>query len=344
MDANQLSPKEQVGAIIRAEMLRRHVPGAQVAVIRKGKLVYSKSFGHATLQFDVLVKNTTRFTINSATKSFTGVAIMQLVEAGKLNLSDPVGKYISELPEAWKPVTIRQLATHVSGIPNIIDQNTGNLVGDLEDQEAWAKVQTLPMEFVTNEKSSYNQTNYLLLGKVIDKVSGKPFVDFITENQFAAAKMSRTVFGDARDVIKDLAQAYIVDDSVVGAPKYTAVGAVFPKFLWTGAGICSTAEDIARWIGGLSSRRLLKSQQTLDEMWRQDRYSDGKPAAWGVGWPGSKRIQHRWFGGIGGARSAFYVYPDDDLAVVILTNLAGASPEEWIDSVARVFVPGIPKG
>jgi CubicO group peptidase (beta-lactamase class C family) len=332
----------KVDAIVRDEMAKRHIPGAQVAVVQNSKIIYLKSFGKATLQYDLPVKNSSLFTINSATKSFTGVALLQLVERGVLQLDDPVGKHLLDLPPSWQPVTIRQLATHVSGIPNIIDQSTGKLAGGLGEDEAWAKVRTLPMEFTPNSKFSYNQTNYLLLGMVIDKLSAVPFVQFMSQQQFVTAGLKHTLFADSRDVVRNLAQAYWLEGGENDKIIFRPTASEFPRFLWTGAGICSTAEDIAKWIITLNSKRILKAQSSLDALWSKSKMSDGTDASWAIGWPTSDRKEHRWVGGIGGGRSAFFVYPDDDLAVVVLTNLAGGSPEQWIDPIARVFVNGIP--
>lgn len=331
---------DRIDSIVRGEMAKRNIPGAQVAVVRSGRVVYAKSFGKCSLQFDLPVKNSTLFTLNSATKPFTGVAIMQLVEKGLLNLEDPIGKHLSGLPEAWRGVTIRQLATHVSGLPDIVDQKIGKLVGDLPDEEAWAKVQTMPMEFPTNTKYSYNQTNYLLLGRLIDKLSGQPFVRFIQANQFQVVGMKNTAYGDARDVVPRLTQTYRLDE-VDGKVIHRPVGSEFPHFLWTAAGLCASAEDVAKWAASLMSRKLLQSG-SLREMWRLGTLADGRQASWVVGWPAAQRAAHRWVAGIGGGRSAFFVYPEDDLAVVLLTNLAGASPEEWIEQISREYISTIP--
>lgn len=332
---------DKVDAIVRTEMSKRHIPGAQVAVVHRGKTAYSKSFGKCSLQFDLPVKSSTLFTLNSATKPFTGVALMQLVEKRSLRLEDPVSKYIDGLPADWQKVTIRELATHVSGLPDIVDQSTGKLVGGLGDEEAWAKVQTLPMEFATNTKYSYNQTNYLLLGKVIDKLAGVPFVDAIQGAQFAPLGMKNTRYGDARDVVKNLAQAYRIEEATDGKIIHRPIASEFPHFLWTAAGLCTSAEDVAKWMSALMSGKLLKSQ-SLAEMWRVGKLADGTSASWAVGWPASAKGDHRWVAGIGGGRSAFFIYPEDDLAVVILTNLGGGVPEQWLPSVARVYVPTIP--
>ena len=155
-----------------------------------------------------------RFSINSATKAFTGVAILQLVEAGKLELDAPISRYMKDLPATWQPITIRQLLDHTSGLPDILvpprAQGTGTLVGeDGSDEGAWRAVQTLPMDFATGTAYRYNQTNYAILGKLITQQSGEPFTQFIRERQFDAVGMKSAGFGDSRDVIARRALPYL---------------------------------------------------------------------------------------------------------------------------------------
>jgi len=122
--------RDTVETFLQKEMKERHIPGMQVAVVQHGKLVLTRAYGLADVQHSVPVTTKTPFSIASMTKAFTGVAIMQLAEEGKLDLKAPVSQYLSGLPPAWRPVTIQQLLTHVSGIPDIVNPKTGKLAGD----------------------------------------------------------------------------------------------------------------------------------------------------------------------------------------------------------------------
>lgn len=334
-------PTAKADAYIRKQLSERHVPGAQVAVIYKGKVVYSKSFGKASLQFDLPVKSSTLFTLNSATKPFTGVAVVQLAERGLITLDDPIGDHLGEvLPESWHAVTVRQLLSHVSGLPDIVDQSTGKLIDGLGEVEAWHKVKTLPSPAPPGAMYSYNQTNYLVLGLLIQKKSGLPFTEFIEKNQFQPLGMKSTQYGDARYLVKNLAQTYFVGDDK--GEVFRPTSSEFPEFLWTAAGLCTSAEDLAKWLLALQNGKLFKSSESLKTLWSAGKFSNGEPAPWALGWPVSARQDHRWVGGIGGGRSAFFVYPDDDLAIIVLTNLAGSAPESWIEGIAKSWVPSIP--
>jgi CubicO group peptidase (beta-lactamase class C family) len=348
----QAGAPDSVDAYVRGEMAKRRIPGLQLAVVHHGRIAHLAAFGVANVQDAVPVTGSTRFTINSATKAFVGVAVMQLAERGRLDLDAPVSRYLDSLPASWQRVTTRQLLTHVSGLPNIMDNNTGELVAKGE-AAARAKVQTMPLEFAPGEQYSYNQTNYLLIGRVIDKVSGVPFTRFIADEQLRAVGMPNTLdagFRDSRDVIAHGARGYtffrFTPEGMKRSDTLANVFEEFPPSLRTAAGMSSTAEELARWIIALQGGRLLK-KESLATLWTSARLNNGSLAGfgglldgYGLGWPVSSRSEHRVVAAVGGARSAFFIYPDDDLAVVILTNLQGGFPESMMDDVARFYIPG----
>jgi CubicO group peptidase (beta-lactamase class C family) len=342
-------PSVAADAFLKQEMKDLRIPGLQVAVVQKGKIVFLKSYGYGNLQDSTAVSNRSVFSINSCTKAFTGVAIMQLVEEGKVDLSAPVSRYLDELPAAWQAVTIRQLLTHVSGIPDIlriVGQGSGSFVSMTTEAAAMEKVKAAPMEFKTGTQFSYNQTNYLLLGKIIDKLRAKPFADVFRERQFNIAGMPNTGFGDSRDVIPHKAQSYRYVSRLDGIklPKDTLTNVYeeFPAALRTGASINSTAEDLAKWIIALQTGKILHEKSTLKTLWSPGAFNNGSPTQWTMGWVSKSRPKHQAIISTGGGRSAFFVYPEDDLAIVLLTNLSGSYPEDLIDELAGYFNPEIP--
>ncbi|MBC3920499.1 beta-lactamase family protein [Undibacterium sp. CY18W] len=331
--------RQQIDRYVKSEMQERRIPGMQLAVVKGGKIVLLQSYGLAEIPNAVAVNDQNVFSINSATKSFTGVAIMQLVEDGKLDLSAPVSRYLDGLPVAWQTVTVRQLLTHTSGIPDIISSKIPSLATPQEVDAAWAAIQTWPMEFKTGERYRYNQTNYILLGKMIDRLSGMPFIDFFQQRQFAVAGMRSVGFGDSRDVIPRKAVSYRYEGQ---STNLKHVVEVFPPFLRTGAGMNSSAEDIANWLIALQQGKLI-SAAGLKQLWTPGTFNNGKPTVWALGWPVVRQGDYAAVAGMGGARSAFYVYPDHDLAIVTLTNLAGAEPQAMIDDIAGFYLPGLRK-
>lgn len=346
----RLSAQEkQLESFLKQEMKERRIPGLQVAVVSKGKIVLLKSYGIGNLQDAIPVNNQSIFAINSCTKAFTGVAIMQLAEEGKIDLNAPISRYLDSLPFNWQPIKVQQLLTHVSGLPNLLNllnPATNGLTGFANEEALWAKVKTMPMESKTGEQFSYNQTNYALLGKLIDKFSGQPFDAFFRERQFNVAKMKRTVFADSREIIPHMTQTYkyisFMDGQRLKEDKLINNYAEFPLFRRTASGLNSTAEDLANWIIALQKGALLKTRDAINTLWTTGKYNNGKATQWALGWVARPRQKHPAVIATGGGRSAFFVYPDDDLAVVVLTNLAGAYPEDFIDEIAGFYNQEIP--
>mgnify|MGYP001026835632 FL=1 len=338
----------RIDGVVTTEMTRRAIPGLQAVVIRHGRVVYDRAFGVADLESNRPVLPTTIFTLNSSTKAFTGVAIMQLVERGKLSLTAPASRYLPELPQAWQSVTITQLLTHVSGLPDVLNQpkgqGTGSLVGDGTEDSAWQTVTKLPVEAPAGQSYHYNQTNYVILGKIIQRVSGVPFDQFMRTNQFAPAAMRSTTFGDSRTIMPGRSRLYRYAggsvDAAEGARSLEHAFDEFSPFIRTAGGLNASAEDVARWLIALQNGTLLSSS-SVEKMWSPGRFNNGTPTSWGMGWPLSDHGGHLVAAGIGGRRTAFFVYPQDDLAVIVLTNLAGANPEEFVDEIAGQFIPDL---
>ena len=335
-----------VEAIVRGEMRRRRIPGLQIAIVQRGRIVLDGAFGIADAESGIPVTPRSLFTLNSSTKSFTGVAIMQLVQAGKLSLDWPVSAYVADWPSQWGKVSVRQLLTHVSGLPDVLEQpsgqGTGRLVGDGDEASAWATIKTRAVEAAPGARFRYNQTNYVLLGKIIDTLSGMPFTRYMKQREFDPVGASHFAFGETRDVIPGRVRIYryaagTIDGSTKNAPLEHAFDE-FAPFIRTAGGLNASASDVARWLIGLQNGTLL-DRPTLETMWSPGRYADGRPTQWGMGWPLRPDARHPVATGIGGRRSAFFVYPKDDLAIVVLTNLAGGNPEEFIGEIAGVFFP-----
>lgn len=333
-DSEIARANDQTRAFLKAQMAERGIPGLQVAVVVKGRVVMSEAYGVASIERQIAADRETLFPINSATKSFTGVAILQLVEVGKVDLEAPISRYLDGLPEAWRAIRVRQLLAHSSGLPNIVDEN--GLVGGSTDAEAWIKVQTLPMDAAPGAGFAYNQTNYVLLARIIQQVSGQTFDQIFAERQFKPAGMTRARFGDGYDIVPGRTNVYIRQRA--GRPDgiYHWIDDI-PPSTRAGAGLYTTADELAQWIIALQDGRLL-SKESRELLWRPDILNDGKPNIWAMGWPILAGTSHRAVGGIGGGRSAFFVYPDDDVAVIVMTNMVGANPQNLIDKIAGNYI------
>lgn len=336
------APPGQARAVLMLEekMQERSIPGLQAAVVRDGRVLSLLSCGRASLESDAPVVRTTRFQIASATKSFTGVAVMQLVEDGRLKLDAPLADYLDDLPEAWRAITVRQAMMHLSGLPDMVDPQSGDLIDPAGESASFARVRAAPVRAAPGQNYSYNQTNYLLIGRIISKLSGQPFTEMMRKRQFDVVGMPLAVFADAYDLVPGRASSYQmqkrVDGRLVPSSQPQPLYVSYPLGLRAAASLTTTAEEIARWILALERGDLL-SPAGRAAMWTTGTMPDGKPTVWAVGWPARPRASHPAVAGIGGGMAAFFVYPEDDAGVVILTNLQGAQPQEFIEEIAGLY-------
>ena len=326
--------------LIRQTMKEQRIPGLQIAIVKDDQIVLSESYGLANVENRVPSTNTTLFPINSATKSFTGVAMMQLVEAGLVDLDAPVSRYLDGLPEAWRSVHVRQLLAHTSGLPDILDQQ--GLLGGGSEVDAWKVVKERPMDAPIGDRFAYNQTNYGLLAQIIIKQTKMPYEQYLAKRQFAVADMPLSTFGDSYDLVANAATMYSYfprkTDAEGNDERLSHWFYDMPHGLWAGGGIQTTADEVARWMIALSSGRLI-SAANVRNMWVPEKLNSGADGSWAAGWPVLATSPDRQVAGIGGARAAFVVYPDDRLAIVVLTNLVGANPERFIPKIAEFYKP-----
>ena len=338
---------EQVDRYLQLQMQRLQIPGLAVAVVKDGRLVLERHYGTASIEFGVPVSTDTVFAINSVTKAFTGVAAMRLVEAGRLDLSAPVDRYLADLPEAWRAVTIRQLLSHTSGLPDLLRAPTV----ETDAAAAWAWVLAQDIRFPPGERFNYCQTNYTLIQRVVNQLEGRAPDAPLAEEQLAIAGMADTRYGDAYSVIANRAPTY---RWTLGGPMIagyraasatspgvmTAVSERFLPFRRASSGLNSSAGDLARWLIAIQDGKIL-SAASLETLWTPVAFNDGSKGQWGLGWQVLARGAHRSVGMTGGGRAAVSLYPEDGVGVVILTNLTGSYPEDMIDKIASIYAPDL---
>lgn len=340
---------DSIDTFISRKMKELKIPGLQLAIIRNDKIDKLSSYGLANIEHQVSTKNNTVFSINSMTKAFVGVAIMQLQEQGKLKTEDAISKYLTDIPDSWKNITFRQLLSNTSGLPNNIDQKE-QVLGEGIESKNWEIVTTLPMEFSPGEKFSYNQTGYFILGKIITQLSGVHFTKFIEDHQFKPSKMPATQFGDSNDIIENSAGAYstIINNNGqwINDGKLHNAFATFPLFFRTATGILSSAEDLSQWLLALQEGKLLKDKKSITELFSTIKLNNGTVGGfnkltngYALGWPTVVRAEHPAAAPVGGMRSALFVYPQDHLSIIVLTNLQGSNPERFIDEIAGYYIP-----
>lgn len=324
------------------DLMQKHkIVGLQLAVIKNNKIVKISHCGLANIEDSISVDNKTVFSINSMTKAFTGVAIMQLVESGKLNLEDPISKYLDSLPNTWQNITIKQIATHTSGIPDIFE-SPEHMFSE-KNEILFKKIKESPIVFQPGEKLKYNQTNYLLLGQIIEKISGKSFEKFIIDNQFEKIGMKNSIkagMGDSYTIINHSARPYTY--YITGS--LTNIHQPMPSYLYPAGGIYSTATEMAQWLIALQSYKLINAE-SLKTLWtpiemNNVKKQEAKGSLYGtaIGFDTNSRTINPVIFQSGGARNTLYIYPKSNVSVVILTNLVGSRPQDFVDEIANLYL------
>jgi CubicO group peptidase (beta-lactamase class C family) len=209
-------------------------------VARDGKIIKQSSYGLASIEFSAPATDGTLFQIASATKSFSAAAVMMLVEEGKFRSTDSITKLLPGLPEKWNGVTVRQLLSHTSGLPDLLARPGYGPLRWRTRKEALDSLPLQPMAGSPGGQWIYNQTNYLLLQDLIEKYGGEPLPVFIKRRIFDPLGMRLTVF-DSRTVVPNYATHYEIKDGV--QLRVINDAAIYP-WLFSAAGIRTTAEAL----------------------------------------------------------------------------------------------------
>lgn len=312
--------KTPVADVARMEqIIQAYVPArfmGTVLVAQDGKVLLDKGYGFANLEWEIPNTPTTKFRLGSITKQFTAASILLLEERGKLKVDDPVKKYMPDAPAAWDKITIFHVLTHTSGIPSLTS------FPDFESHEAQAMTpeklvewfRDKPLEFEPGTKWNYSNSGYILLGYLLEKISGQTYSDFVQQNIFTPLGMKDSGYDSNSAIIAHRAAGYTPGKS--GPVNASFVHMSIP---FSAGALYSTTEDLLRWEQGLFGGKVLKAESLakMTTPFKQD-------YAFGLGVStqnGHKMIAHD--GGIQGFNTSLAYFPEDKLVVAVLANLNG---------------------
>lgn len=328
---------DAIDDIVAQEMARRKTPGVALAVVHKGRVVKIAGYGLADVENEVPVGPDTVFQIQSITKTFTATAIMMLVEEGRLSLEDPVSKHLEGTPESWKPITLRHLLTHTSGIKDFINEPTGSLRMEVTEESVFKDTVPRPLNFEPGTRYAYSNTNYHLLVMIVRKLTGRHYGEFLKERVFEPLGMKDTRIYSWSELIPRRARGYLVRGNALRNGNFIAESVL----AYGGGGIVSTAADLARWDVALRDGKVLP-KEVLERMWTPAKLKDGKASHYGLGWATGNARGHRFAAHSGAHVTGFQTYHvrylDDDLSVIVLTNSGSGDPARIAARVAGTFV------
>lgn len=326
----------QLDAVI-APMYRANEPGATVIVMKDGKAVLRKAYGMADVAGKVAMQPDMTLRLGSITKQFTAVSILMLAEEGKLNLSDPVTKFLPDYPMQGKTITVEHLLTHTSGIVSYTNK-PDFMKGMTRDLTPSAMIDTFkndPLEFEPGARMRYNNSGYFLLGAIIEKLSGQTYAKFVETRIFTPLGMRHTAFEGSEQVPPVWA---------VGHSKAEQGFKLAPPLSMTqpyaAGSLVSTVDDLALWDAAISAGKLLKPD-SWKRAFTSYKLANGDATHYGYGWGigtlrGSPMVSHG--GGINGFSTFALRLPEKKVFVAVLGNIDGglASPEFVAKKVAAI--------
>ena len=349
----QKPPAAQIDAIF-ASVTSPRDPGLAALVRQNGRTIFAKTYGMRDLRSSLPVTPGTNFRLASFTKQFTAIAIMLLVHDGKLHYDDALTTMFPDFPLYGRSVTVRNLLNHTGGLQDyemLLDQKYPGKswieVPQIHDAEVLAMMkQQKATKFAPGTKWEYSNGGYVVLGTIVEKISGKPFGEFLRERIFQPLGMSHTiVYEYGKNVVAERAYGYTNDAGVWLETDQSSTSATLGD-----GGIYSSIEDLAKWDDALANHTLLSAAEmqpaltpvTLpDTSQRVPDAEGGKPSNYGFGWFLDPYKEHprMWHtGGTMGFRTVIERFPDDKLSIVILCNRVDLDPAELALKVADLFL------
>lgn len=330
--------RTQIDRVAAEALAQQRVPGLTVAIARDGELLYGKGYGLRDITHGRRADAATIYEIGSITKQFTAAAVMLLVQSGKVKLDVPIQTYLSGIPLGQR-ITVRELLTHTSGLPNYTDQP--GFFAHLHDtrvapDKLVAVIAGKPLDFAPGTRWEYSNTNYVVLGMLIAKESGMSYPAFLRTRIFTPLALRRTFYSNTFPAVDDIAHPY--DAS---GPTTKPVHLLNLSWAYAAGALWSDADDLVRWENALYSDRVVDAH-SLSEMTTPAKLADGRSTDYGFGLLLSALYGHReiWHnGGLPGYSTRDAYFPDEHLEIAVLGDTVEFNPGPVVKGVFAALYP-----
>jgi CubicO group peptidase (beta-lactamase class C family) len=301
------------------ERLTEIAPGCVVMVAKNDKIIYRKEFGMANTELKIPMQADMLFRIGSMTKQFTAIAVLQLVEEGKISLQDSIQKYIRDFPSKDHTITIENLLTQTSGIKDYLSEisNPSKQKETYTPRDGVDYIKDAPLNFKPGSDYRYSNSNYYLLGYIIEMVTGETYEKYLQKNVLNKADLKNTFYIGEENNISNMAQGYSKFDGKIEKATLQPV-----DILYSAGGLISNVDDIYKWHEALYNHKLV-TKETLERATTPYKFPDSNFSQYAYGWfikslDGSKTIEHS--GSTDGFQSDEIYLPDENVFVVALYN------------------------
>ncbi|WP_307462356.1 serine hydrolase [Chryseobacterium sp. SORGH_AS_0447] len=295
--SQQTNQYKSIDNYLKEVIKTNQIPGLAIGVIKDGKVIFEQYYGTENLEDAKKVNPNSMFRIYSTSKLMTDVGVFQLIEQGKLSLEDHVSKYIDHLPKEWQNVKVKNLLSHSSGIPDFVAFS--DILPEYSGSKTIERLSREKMDFTTGNEFRYNQTNYMLLAMIIEKITGQSFENFILNNQFRDTKNQVIFSSNSLEKIPNRVIKYNYNPE---RKKYEISTYREGKKAHPANGIAITLPAFLKWSNQLAKNDLL-NQKTKEMMWQPFEYGNKKDV-FAYGWEISKANDVRSYGFSGGNVSA----------------------------------------
>jgi CubicO group peptidase (beta-lactamase class C family) len=333
--ADPVSIEDIVDDVVVRHMLEKRIPGMSVAVVHEGRLVLSKGYGKASVEFDVPATATTVYPISSVSKIFAGLLAIRLVDAGYLDLDESISSFISNVPADKRSITVRHLLQHTHGLEDFYqsaqyETQTGKSMEESTADELFAWSLAQPLRYAPGAGWEYSLSGYVLLARILEQVGETPYLGLVQKYVFEPLNMIGT-FGSSEAVItgRNPVLYKLVDDDIAGHI------VDFPPRVYAAGGLNMSALEMAKLFVALAGEDFI-TDEAKGELWHNPELTNGELANYGLGWFSYETSKKRWVvGHEGGGASWVIFYPDENLAVIALSNLSGARADILPYEIAR---------
>jgi CubicO group peptidase (beta-lactamase class C family) len=326
-----VAQEDRIDIFIKSEIQRQNIPGLSLAVVKEGQVVKAGGYGVANIDVKAPATPETIYKIASVSQQFIASGIMLLVQEKQIGLDDSIRKYLKGSPDEWKPITIRHLLTHTSGLMRDapgFDQSKVQL-----DVELIKTAYSLPLRFAPGDRWEFSNLGYFLLAEVMKKVSNRHWAEYLGEKVFKPAGMTMTYTTNTAVPLPTRAQGYSDGHRLLVAPDWRA--------LRPSGAFLSTVVDLAKWDAALYTDTIL-TESSRRQMWTPVTLNNGKSHPYGFGWEfvsfrDRRLVYHS--GRVPGFRAQFARFADDKMTIIVLMNLDDVDPDAIVRGVAAIVMP-----
>lgn len=304
---------QAIDTYIKKVIQINEIPGMAVGIVTDNKVTFQKYYGTETLESNKKVDSNSMFRVYSTTKLMSNIGLFQLIEKGKVSLEDKISKYIDNIPAEWQNVKVKNLLSHSSGLPNWI--NFSDIATDAPNAEVINRLSKEKMEFETGSDYSYNQTNYMLITMIIEKVTGEKFEEYILKNQFSDSRNQVVFSSNSIEKIPNRIVKYAYNKNTRQYEKSTFVEG---RRAHSANGLAISLPAFLQWSIHLSKNDFLKPA-TRELMWKPFEYKN-KEINFTHGWDTDTFNNIRSYNFSGGNVSSYRIFPDQNIAVIVMSS------------------------